>query len=301
MTSILNRIILVAILFTSYVFGANFRYAEQEVDEPNLQYVELIPRPSRFARIEREFRIPKKNFTKMDQRYEISKKKDRKHEDELNLKDFENFDDVKNFIKINTPDNIPKNSQEETSNMTEISTPVETTLEKYRSFPPNPEFVTSRNFQKPVIKENSKSLTKDEEGFLTKINTVIRNQFKKIFNPFKSSSNSSESSSRNFGFNGFDKYFTRFGTVERVQDKPKKDKRFLNIFTILQFENSRCQAQGTFLSYEGTCYHRSECVALGGYSMGACAKGYGVCCVCKYVFNFILNLTKVLNVLCWEL
>lgn len=266
-------------------FSANFRYAEQEVDRSDSE-IKLISRPAKFAKIEREFRIPKKNATKKELKKTYDEATQKKYDDEIYFPDFDKYDRKKHYVKINLPENRPNYSEnkpnflEESANMTEILTPVETTLEKYRSFPPSSDFVTSRNVQK-AIKENSKSLKENEDGFFTKINTVIRNQFKKIFNPFKVTNNDSSESGRNFGSPNFEKYFTRFGTVERIQDKPIKNKRFLNIFTILQFENSRCQAQGTFLSYEGTCYHRSECAALGGYSMGACAKGYGVCCVCK--------------------
>lgn len=262
------------ILTFNYIVCSDVRYAEQDLDKSNPKYIEIVPRFTKQAKIEREYR-PKKNFTKKEQLYEITKNK---QQDELNFMDnLDKYEYKRNYVKI------PKISQDSViPNLTEISTPVETTLEKYKSFPPNTEFVTSRNFnQKPsIIIENSKSMKENEDGFFTKINTVLRNQFTKIFNPYREESNNE--TTRKIGTKSFDKYFMRYGTVERVQDKPK-NKRFLNIFTILQFENSRCQAQGSFLSYEGTCYHRSECTALGGYSMGACAKGFGVCCICKYI------------------
>lgn len=58
--------------------------------------------------------------------------------------------------------------------------------------------------------------------------------------------------------------------------------KFLSLFTIIQFPNSRCQANGVNTGdYEGTCYHVTECDSLNGTAIGECAEGYGVCCVCK--------------------
>lgn len=123
---------------------------------------------------------------------------------------------------------------------------------------------------------NSKQL-EPNENFFTKINSVIRNQFSRLFKlgGDKANLEIDRSGSKN--------------NENTIKTAPKEDKsksgakkRFLNIFTILQFENARCQAQGNNVNYEGTCYHRMECIENGGVVMGACAKGYGVCCVCKY-------------------
>lgn len=60
-------------------------------------------------------------------------------------------------------------------------------------------------------------------------------------------------------------------------------KNLFSLFTIIQFPNSRCLANSSVSgSYEGTCYHATECAKLNGTAMGFCAKGFGVCCVCKY-------------------
>lgn len=237
--------ILLLLALTPFGFSQNnFRFPGSF---PDNKYVEIYPKIPKMAKIEREYRPKNK-----EEFFEITKPK----LDEITFKiddnSNENVDYKIKYVKIPV---------EEKHNFTERPIKYENTIEKYRALTNGPEFVTSRNFQKQK---------KFEEGFFTKINTVIRNQISKIFKPFEK--NVTEDSRK------FSK--TRYGTVERIQEK-KKDKRFLSIFTILQFENSRCQAQGTFLSYEGTCYHRSECAQLGGFSMGACAKGYGVCCICK--------------------
>lgn len=57
--------------------------------------------------------------------------------------------------------------------------------------------------------------------------------------------------------------------------------KFLSLFTIIEFPNSRCQATSASSVYEGTCYHGTECETLNGTAIGQCANGYGVCCVCK--------------------
>lgn len=259
--------LVVTLLIYTFVSCEESRYGEENLEKAGPHFIEIYPKLPKYGKIEREFRVPKKNFTKKEPLYEITTKR---KQDELNFNDnFEKYGYKKHYVKISK---IP----DETSTSAENLVPVETTLEKYKHFAANPEFITSRHTQKPST-ESPKNTNENKHGFFTKVNTLIRDQFSKMFNPFKDS-NSSESS-RKFGTKSFDKYLTRYGTIERVKDK--KNKRFLNIFTILQFENSRCQAQGSFLSYEGTCYHRTECQSLGGFIMGACAKGFGVCCVCE--------------------
>ena len=49
----------------------------------------------------------------------------------------------------------------------------------------------------------------------------------------------------------------------------------LGLFNI-KFPNNACS--GTDGSSNGVCVTSSECSAEGGRSIGACAKGFGVCC-----------------------
>lgn len=35
---------------------------------------------------------------------------------------------------------------------------------------------------------------------------------------------------------------------------------------------------------EETCLHEYDCQKIGGITMGACADGYGTCCVSEYMF-----------------
>ncbi|KAE8744956.1 hypothetical protein FOCC_FOCC008368 [Frankliniella occidentalis] len=51
----------------------------------------------------------------------------------------------------------------------------------------------------------------------------------------------------------------------------------LNLFTVVQFPNDACEAPAVGLT--GTCYHHLQCRSLGGHPGGACAQGYGVCCL----------------------
>ena len=44
----------------------------------------------------------------------------------------------------------------------------------------------------------------------------------------------------------------------------------------------------------GTCYARDECENKGGTGYGSCAGGYGVCCVCKLVSEFLILLLGIL-------
>lgn len=57
--------------------------------------------------------------------------------------------------------------------------------------------------------------------------------------------------------------------------------RFLNIFNIIKFENSECTSTQEMLEeMTGTCYHEYQCTEMGGTSIGECADGLGVCCIC---------------------
>lgn len=57
--------------------------------------------------------------------------------------------------------------------------------------------------------------------------------------------------------------------------------RFLNLFTIIKFDNVPCTtARKPLRQLSGTCYHEIECLQLGGIAVDRCAKGFGVCCVC---------------------
>ena len=53
----------------------------------------------------------------------------------------------------------------------------------------------------------------------------------------------------------------------------------VNVFSVVRFPNKACTGSN---SENGTCYTTEECSTRGGSSAGACAGGYGVCCVCKF-------------------
>lgn len=58
--------------------------------------------------------------------------------------------------------------------------------------------------------------------------------------------------------------------------------RFLNVFNVIKFENSPCTSTQEGLSeMSGICYHDYQCAQWRGSSIGECADGLGVCCVCK--------------------
>ncbi|CAO1411408.1 unnamed protein product [Diamesa hyperborea] len=64
--------------------------------------------------------------------------------------------------------------------------------------------------------------------------------------------------------------------------------RFLNLFTIIKFDNVPCTtARKPLRQLSGTCYHEIECLQLGGIAVDRCAKGFGVCCVFKAGCNTI--------------
>ena len=76
-----------------------------------------------------------------------------------------------------------------------------------------------------------------------------------------------------------------FPKVVRVNKKALREEngtsadplRFLSPFTILTFPNLHCESSDATL--DGTCYTSTECSQRGGKSLGACAMGFGVCCI----------------------
>ncbi|XP_026469586.1 uncharacterized protein LOC113373507 [Ctenocephalides felis] len=62
--------------------------------------------------------------------------------------------------------------------------------------------------------------------------------------------------------------------------RKKGNTRFLDLFSIIKFENKPCSLEYDLLeTTDGTCYHKTECDRLGGLAAGSCAKGFGVCCI----------------------
>lgn len=65
--------------------------------------------------------------------------------------------------------------------------------------------------------------------------------------------------------------------------QPSNEKRFLNVFSLIKFQNIPCATPNSLLTQlNGTCYNKIECNQLGGVVVAKCADGFGVCCVCKY-------------------
>lgn len=55
-----------------------------------------------------------------------------------------------------------------------------------------------------------------------------------------------------------------------------RDKRFLSLFSVVQFKNNECTATS---GLTGVCYSSTDCSDLGGTTSGNCAAGFGVCCI----------------------
>ncbi len=56
----------------------------------------------------------------------------------------------------------------------------------------------------------------------------------------------------------------------------------VNLFGIVRFPNSACGASN---GRNGTCYTLAECASRGGANGGACARGFGVCCLCESMYR----------------
>ena len=63
--------------------------------------------------------------------------------------------------------------------------------------------------------------------------------------------------------------------------------KFLNLITWVQFENTECAGSA---GDNGTCFTSNECTEIGGSADGACASGFGVCCVLKVNSGVRINL-----------
>lgn len=76
------------------------------------------------------------------------------------------------------------------------------------------------------------------------------------------------------------------GTANKtLLEQRAREKKILNIFSVVQFRNSPCQstmslvgATGTGFR-NGTCLTSAECAQQSGTASGNCAAGFGVCCV----------------------
>lgn len=84
--------------------------------------------------------------------------------------------------------------------------------------------------------------------------------------------------------------------IGNIAEKIKKKKgQLLSLVTIVQFNNTQCNATSSLASYLGVCYTAAECNRIEGTAVGNCASGYGVCCVgkCEFLkyllFNFIFK------------
>ncbi|XP_059083874.1 uncharacterized protein LOC131881118 isoform X2 [Tigriopus californicus] len=66
--------------------------------------------------------------------------------------------------------------------------------------------------------------------------------------------------------------------------------KVISLFSVVTFGNVACQSSLTYTTNtiggvsvqrtrNGTCFTESECSSLGGNAQGACASGFGVCCV----------------------
>lgn len=81
-----------------------------------------------------------------------------------------------------------------------------------------------------------------------------------------------------------------FGNGRTVLNAPpnhntKQGKGLLNLFDIIQFENTICTVTTDINEFTGICYSAAECDSYGGVAVDVCAQGVGVCCVCEWVFS----------------
>lgn len=71
------------------------------------------------------------------------------------------------------------------------------------------------------------------------------------------------------------------GVFSKLKKKIIHKKKLFSLFTIVQFNNTQCNATSDSMSFVGVCYTPAECNRIEGTAVGNCASGYGVCCVGK--------------------
>lgn len=78
-----------------------------------------------------------------------------------------------------------------------------------------------------------------------------------------------------------------FATALEKADLEEKSKeksgKLFSLFSVVTFKNKQCNSAsgttGTGANRNGTCYTQSECSSHAGTASGACASGFGVCCL----------------------
>lgn len=85
-----------------------------------------------------------------------------------------------------------------------------------------------------------------------------------------------------------------YGNGQTVLKTPKHGKGLLNLFDIIQFENTVCTVTTEINELTGICYSAAECDSYGGVAIDQCAQGVGVCCVCELMISESENISGVL-------
>lgn len=71
------------------------------------------------------------------------------------------------------------------------------------------------------------------------------------------------------------------GVLSKFKKKAVHKNKLFSLFTIVQFNNTQCNATSASMSYIGVCYTPQECTSIEGTAVGNCASGYGVGCAGK--------------------
>lgn len=71
----------------------------------------------------------------------------------------------------------------------------------------------------------------------------------------------------------------------KLKQKVVNKSKLFSLFTIVQFDNTQCNATSSSMTYSGVCYTAAECTRIQGTAVGNCASGYGVCCVGKQIIS----------------
>merc|ERR1711981_464564 len=77
---------------------------------------------------------------------------------------------------------------------------------------------------------------------------------------------------------------TLFVSLVRGEEAQPKDAKAFSLFNVVTFKNSDCESTSTSNTgvRNGTCFTSEECDEKGGMAAGACAMGFGTCCVFTY-------------------
>lgn len=231
-----------------------------------------------------DFHYPKVQFlTKMDRKYSISNVES-ENDDTLN-------NDNLVVDTMSKPTRFSRRNPHKIQKVYTNEIPLQPVKLVYIEKVPKPtENITYENkYEENEVIKNSNTTTTN------KIHDILRSYLLKLFSQKYNNTESTslspntESELPENGENTKDEAENKFigGVTTKLKQKVRNKAKLFSLFTIIQFNNTQCNATRSSVTYSGVCYTQEECNRIQGTAVGNCARGYGVCCLGTY-FYFLL-------------